>query len=210
MTICPRSLSSNRTLQPPSLTFSSLLLHYSFKMFFNKAIILSAIAALAIAAPANERGTYPAAPSLPLHFTMRHDPEGGPCRTVIVSAIMCALIAGTDHRLFNGIVFENMCTLAFLFLTGARCVLLDLVWSAIIATVTAFIYPINFIALLIGIDWVIPGRPISFLLEHGQQAVSILFYVIALLGLGWMPPLLPVRWAIDWVLGYYPRLERRR
>ena len=160
--------------------------------------------------PAIERSTYPAAPSLPLHFTMHHEPKGGPCRTVVVTAIMCALIAGNDHRLYNGVVFDNVYSLAFLFLFGARNVLFNLIWSVMLATLTAFIFPLNIIAFLIGIDWIIPGRPISFLLEHGQEPVSVFFYLIALVVLGWMPPLLPLRWAIDWVLGYHPRVERRR
>lgn len=154
---------------------------------------------------------YSATPSelLPLHFTMRHMPDGGIWRAVVVSAIMCALIAGTDHRLFNGIVYEYVDWAALCFLTGARAVLLDLVWSAVIATVLAFIWPVNIIAFLIAVDWLIPGRPISFLLENGQGPVSILFYVSVLVMLGLLPPLLPLRWTIDWALGYFPRVERR-
>lgn len=130
--------------------------------------------------PVAGRNTSPAAPSLPLHFTMSHEPQGGPFRMVVVSAIMCALLADTDQRLLNGVIFENVSGLTLLFLSGARAVLLDLIWSMVIATLTAFVFPLNIIAFLIGVDWIIPGRMVSSLLEHGQETVSVLFYLITL------------------------------
>lgn len=126
---------------------------------------------------------------------------------MVVSAIMCILIAGTDYRLLDGVGLESMSWLTDAFLMCTRLLLSDWGWSIIVAGMTAFLLPP--VAFVIAVDWLIPGRPITFLVIHGQMATTLFFYGCLLNILAFSPPLFPMRCGIDWVLSFRPGVQRR-
>lgn len=145
--------------------------------------------------------TQPPAPPLPTHFTTRIEEPDAPVftwRAVIVSAIMCLLLAGTDTRLLGGVILEYMNWLAEEFLAWMIFILSNLVWSLVVASFAALLFPA--FSFLVAIDWLIPGRPITFLMVNGQEVTAYVFYICVLLLLAITPPVLPVRWALHWVL----------
>lgn len=160
----------------------------------------------AASSPTSQRQPYPAAPGLPVHFGTDQEQHGAVWRTVVVSAIMCLLLAGTDHRLLNGVLLESTSWLADACLLYTRLLLSDLLWSIVVGSITAFVLPP--LGFLIAVDWLIPGRPITYLALHGQSATTYFFYSFLLLILAWAPPLLPLRWALEWILSLGSGVQR--
>lgn len=151
-------------------------------------------------------GVHPTGPYLPLYFTVRHEPTGGNWRTAIVSVIMCLIVVSADYRLldWNILWFSYWVTEGLLMLL--RIVFSDLTWSLIIGWLSAFVFPS--ISLILAIDWLIPGRPITFLIIHAHIPTFYFLYFCAINIVGLLPPLLPLRWAIDWALGFRPGFQR--